>query len=129
MVLLYVDDDPDDILLFDEALRLMGSTYSCIPAANGEEALCILNILTPDIIFLDVNMPITNGQKTLQAIRRDPRLNSIPVCMLSTTSNQDEIKLFKQLGAIEFIIKQNDFNSFCDALSEFLNSSVVYRNF
>jgi len=128
MILLYVDDDPDDILLFDDALKLIGSTYSFIPAANGEEALSILNDVTPDIVFLDVNMPIMNGQKTLEAIRSDPRLNSIPVCMLSTTSNKDEVKIFKKLGAIEFIVKQNSFNRFCDALSEFLNSAVVYKN-
>jgi CheY-like chemotaxis protein len=53
MILLYVDDDAEDILLFNEAIEIIGSTYSCITAGNGEKALCILNVVIPDIIFLD----------------------------------------------------------------------------
>src|SRR5688572_30088308 len=121
MILLYVDDDAEDILLFNEAIEIIGSTYSCITAGNGEDALCILNVVIPDIIFLDVNMPIMNGQETLKAIRQDMQLNTIPVCMLSTSSNEQEIETYKQLGATEFIVKQTTFERFCNNLADFLN--------
>jgi len=121
MIVLYVDDDPEDILLFNEAIELIGSTYSCISAGNGEEALYMLKVVIPDIIFLDVNMPVMNGRETLKAVRQDMHLKTIPVCMLSTTSNEEEIETYKQLGATEFIVKQNTFETFCNILEDFLN--------
>ena len=64
-VVFLVDDDPDDQVLFVDALERIDPSITCLKANDGYEALSILKRLSfpPDIIFVDMNMPRMNGQK------------------------------------------------------------------
>ena len=109
MVILYVDDDSDDLLLFGEAVRQVDASITFVPARSAEDALDFLNgEIFPDLIFMDINMPGMNGLLCLAAIRSNPVLEHLPVVMLSTSSNEKEISQSKSLGA-EFISKPNTF--------------------
>ena len=79
--LLIVDDDPDDIQLFCEALAEINETIHCFSATNGEEALQLLKatIVKPDFIFLDLNMPRMSGKQLLVQLKSDAQFASIPV--------------------------------------------------
>lgn len=119
MIILYVDDDPEDIEIFIEALKECHNSATCIVARNGREALNILQTeMLPDLIFLDINMPVINGRTILAEIRKDKKFNAIPVVMYSTTINANEMEEYKQMGASHFMIKHNHFQDLCDALSE-----------
>ena len=105
MVILYIDDDQDDIeFLFDAATKVDHQSV-CISAHNGEQGLTLLRNVIPDIILLDVNMPVMNGRETLMMIRQDDRLKNTPVVMLSTTSNNEEINAYTEMGATAFFTK------------------------
>lgn len=100
--ILVVDDDADDRDLFREALcetdREVRYTYAC----NGVEAVELLsrpNIVLPDFIFLDLNMPRLDGRGCLIRLRRMPWLQSITVVIFTTSKLAEDGAEFKQLGA------------------------------
>lgn len=111
---LLADDDEDDQLLFQEALRELPSLVHLSMARDGEETLSLLNSMTslPDLLFLDLNMPIVNGLECLQKIKSDPKLRTLPVVIFSTSSFPGNINRVYDLGAHLYIRKPNDFSTF-----------------
>jgi CheY-like chemotaxis protein len=118
MTILIVDDDPEDISLFCEAIHEIDSFFKCIAAKSGKEAIQMLSSLVklPDYIFLDINMPGMNGYECLTEIKKNPKLEDIPVVMHSSTLNKEEINRSKELGAAEFLPKQEDYPKLVQAL-------------
>ena len=76
-----VDDDTDFRTLFGEVLREEG--YQVIEAANGMEAMALLDSHTPDVMLIDLAMPVMNGWALFAALERRPELRSVPVVFLS----------------------------------------------
>ena len=105
MKVLYVDDDSEDREIFIEILEEIDPDISVMEASNGVETI---NLLAsgdlPDIIFLDINMPLLNGDQTLVEIRKDQRLKDTKVVMYSTSVNQNSIPTYLNLNA-EFVNK------------------------
>jgi CheY-like chemotaxis protein len=116
VVLLCIDDDPDDLILFKDAVRFIDNSYTCIVASNGREALMVLNTMVPDYIFLDINMPIMDGKETLRFIRKDNRLTTVPICILSTSDSKAEADYCMGLGATEWVVKPNSFEGLIRSL-------------
>jgi len=128
MVVLYVDDDPEDIEIFEEALKEADSSIKCCIAKNGKQAMEVLQAdLIPDFIFLDINMPVINGKSVLLEIRKDKKFKNIPIVMYSTTMNSNEIEEYKKMGADYFLTKHNTFHDLCDQLSRILSSELGRR--
>ena len=109
MTLLFIDDDPEDLELFQEATKIIDSTSLCMSANNGKDGLTILNTILPDCIFLDINMPVMNGLETLKNIRKNKRFQEIPIFILSTSKDKYEAQVCRALGAKEFLIKPDSF--------------------
>ena len=108
MTILVVDDDEDDRKLFFEAASEVDEAIKCIGAINGEEALQYLSDATnpvPDFIFLDLRMPGLSGQQTLEEIKKDARLASVPVIVYTTSRDEKESAKLKELGAAHFMSK------------------------
>ena len=125
MVVLYVDDDPEDIEIFIEAVRECDRSIRCLVAQNGKQAMDILHAdLLPDFVFLDINMPVITGKVLLADIRKNKKFNDIPVIMYSTSMDPREIEEYKKMGANHFLIKHNHFKDLCDAVSEILHSKI-----
>lgn len=73
----------------------------------------------PDCIFIDINMPRMNGIECLEKIKSIRRLQSIPVCMLSTSADPEIVKQSKQLDAKDFIVKPASITVLTDLLDQF----------
>ena len=118
--ILLVEDNEGDVLLTLEAFEECNVKTEISVAKNGQEALDFLfkrdkylNAKRPDLILLDINIPIFNGHEVLQQIKTDPELKKIPVIMLKTSSNQKDIDkayenhcnsyVEKPLNIIEFL--------------------------
>ena len=100
--ILLVDDDLDDIDLFREALNEVDSLVNFHSAKNGLQALELLHsaqIITPDLIFLDINMPEMNGWRCLAELKSTPLLKQIPVIMYSTSAAKMDEQRAAGLGA------------------------------
>jgi len=118
-----IDDDPDDREIFALALEEADQTYKCITASNGIDALKKLNTdlsFVPDLIFLDLNMPVMNGKQCLNEIKKIPRLSDIPVIIYTTSSYVQDIEETKQLGASHYLIKPSNIRTLTNCLTELL---------
>jgi CheY-like chemotaxis protein len=105
--LLVIDDDTDDLDFFSHAIKTIGQPFNCMYYNNSTIAHNALasRTISPDAIFLDVNMPGMTGQEFLEKIKADPELSSIPVYILSTSSHTGIIETMKNLGADDFFVK------------------------
>ena len=116
--ILLVEDNEGDIILTQEALRDGKIKNNIIIARDGVEALALLDSgeSLPDLILLDINLPKLNGLEVLTAIKTDLRLKTIPVIMLSTSDEQNDILTSYNNYANCFITKPVDFNRFIDVV-------------
>jgi CheY-like chemotaxis protein len=102
-----VDDDLDDLELVQEALKINSYKGPVNTLLNGAELLSKLNNPTtrPDVILLDLNMPLVNGFQALMEIKSNPRLRDIPVIVVTASSKkEDELRCF-ELGCNFFYTK------------------------
>jgi CheY-like chemotaxis protein len=126
MTILLVDDDPDDIEIFNDAIKEIDRSITLITAHNGVAALQILasDILEkPDHIFLDINMPLMNGLDCLEKIRNEEKL-SIPVTVYTTSKHYSEYNRTVQLGA-DFLQKPHDYSSLIVVLRKKINRMML----
>jgi CheY-like chemotaxis protein len=99
------DDDPDDLDIFKIIIKEISSDIKITVAKNGLELLEFLDIVVPDIIFLDINMPCMNGIDCLSEIRKQKKLDDVPVIMFSTTAEEKHINSTYVLGANLYLQK------------------------
>ncbi len=97
----------DDTAFYLNAYRmkLMGEGYLVKTAQNGVEALKEIKTDTPDIIMLDLMMPVMDGFKVLQIVKADPKLKKIPVIVFSAKGNMEEVSKAIEAGASDFLVK------------------------
>src|SRR6185312_3913520 len=114
--ILLVEDDPADADLFRMALRDTGDGdmhISCV--GDGNQALDFLYQRRkhgaagrPDLIFLDLNLPIVDGRKVLETVKSDADLRDTPIVVLSTSSAKVDIVQSYQRGANSYLVKPAD---------------------
>lgn len=124
---LLADDDADDKTLFCEALSEIDPGIVCHTASDGKEALEILSenqIKKPNIIFLDINMPVMDGWQCLGKIKESANHKDIPVIMYSTSSYQRDIELALENGAICFFTKPSDYRELRNILRKIASTPV-----
>ena len=120
---LIVDDDEDDRDLFCDAVNIVDPSIECIMARNGEEALEGLKsriLPTPDVIFLDLNMPRLNGMQCLKALKKDRLFEQIPIVIYTTSKLKEDKKAAMQAGAAGFITKPTSLTELCEAITGIL---------
>ena len=118
---LVIDDDTDDRELFTEALASVDPVIVCDQATDGAEALKWLTtkeIDRPDIIFLDINMPVMDGWQFLKRLKKEDAYKHIPVIVYTTSSNLKDKRIADDLGALCFITKPDAFGRLKDRSEE-----------
>jgi len=101
--ILSVDDSRTIRLIVGRAFK----PFDCqlLEAANGEEGLAMATREKPDLIVLDVTMPVMDGVTILRRLKEDPILKNIPVIMLTAESGQDNVMQIGKLGAHDYLMK------------------------
>ena len=117
--ILLVDDNPGDIRLTQEALKESKVLNNIHIVEDGMEALEFLrkegrfkNVITPDIILLDLNLPKRNGREVLAEIKNDDFLKKIPVVILTISRAEEDILKSYMLHANCYITKPVDMDQF-----------------
>ena len=120
--ILLIDDDEDDQEIFLTALESTRKPVRCTVLDSARKALrqIVQGEIEADLIFLDLNMPLMNGQQFLTEIKKDEQLRKIPVVILSTSSNAATAMQVKQLGACHFFTKPDRFEDLVAILNEVL---------
>ena len=129
MIVLYVDDDPDDRQLFQEAIKSIDSRIVCVTAQDGLEALSYLGMHDiPNIIFLDINMPLMDGKTCLTEIRSNKLTAHIPVIMFTTSSSPEDRTDCENLGATDFLLKPVSYIQMKEIITSVFYSANIALN-
>jgi chemotaxis family two-component system response regulator Rcp1 len=120
---LLVEDDLDDVELTREALKVAKFSLDLRVVNDGEAALRFLRrqkeftgAPTPDMIFLDLNLPGLDGRGVLQQIKEDDALKHIPVIVLSTSGAEEDILKSYKLHANAYVRKPIGLDTFVDVV-------------
>jgi CheY-like chemotaxis protein len=117
--ILLVDDDPDDVTLAMRALARQNLANRVHVVGDGAEALAYLRESgRPRLVLLDLKLPKVTGLEVLEQIRRDPRLQTLPVVILTSSREEPDVARAYALGANSYIVKPVDFDQFLRAVSE-----------
>lgn len=123
---LLVDDDQDDQDIFEIALGEVDKGIRLQKSSNGVEALNHLRSLPesdfPSKVFMDINMPHMDGKECLREIKKDGKLQQIPVIMYTTSDAENEIEHCMKLGARDFVTKPTNVLELIRILRKFSNS-------
>ena len=118
--ILLVEDDNVDVMTVKRALKDLKINNPLVSTANGEEALEYLtnnDNKKPCIILLDLNMPKMNGIEFLKIVKVNDILKKIPVVVLTTSSQQQDIIESFKLSVAGYIVKSVDYAEFTEAIS------------
>lgn len=117
--ILMVEDNPGDVRLTLEALKTSALRNDLRVVEDGEAALAYLRregkyagAPRPDLILLDLNLPRKNGREVLAEVKADERLRSIPVVILTTSKDEEDMLKTYNLHANCYISKPADLNQF-----------------
>jgi chemotaxis family two-component system response regulator Rcp1 len=110
-----VEDNKADVRLIQEALKSSSLPHQVVTVRDGVDAMAYLrkegeyaDALRPDLILLDLNLPRKDGREVLAEIKADPHLKRIPVVILTTSKNQDDIFHSYDLHANCYITKSRN---------------------
>lgn len=127
-VILLVEDNPDDEILTLRAMKKNNVINKVIIAHDGVEALDYLykrgnyadrdDNDIPQLILMDVNMPKMNGLEALREIRSNPKTKLLPVVMLTSSREEQDMIESYELGANSYIKKPVDFDQFVEAVKQ-----------
>ena len=111
--ILLVEDNPTDVILIKEALREYAPTTALTVATDGQQALQYFEsmgprVKLPDLVLLDLSLPKVSGHEVLESLRADPRLKSIPVAVLSSSTWSVDIDKAYKEGANCYVDKGTD---------------------
>lgn len=125
-LLIYLaDDDKEDRTLFKEALNAIDEETSVKDFENGVVLMDHLldeNTALPHVIYLDLNMPLMNGEECLNDIKNEYRLSNIPIIIYSTHANMSRMNEFQKKGVNFYLVKPNSF----EKLKILLRKSLEY---
>jgi CheY-like chemotaxis protein len=126
--ILLVEDNPDDEALTLRALRRHNVTNQVIVAHDGAEALDWLFVtgthadrdpnIVPQVILLDLKLPKVDGLEVLRRIRADDHTKLLPVVILTSSKEEEDILNGYRLGANSYVRKPVDFVEFTDAVRQ-----------
>ena len=124
IVVYLTDDDADDRELFEEALANISLNTKIYTFSNGVELMAKLlqkECDLPNVLFIDLNMPMMTGEECIIDIRREPRFDKIPIVVYSTASDSEELYRLQELGANRYLQKPNTFSDLKFKLRDTLN--------
>ena len=118
-LIFYLDDDSDDLYFFQKTAESLGHTV--VTFTDGHAMLQSLRNRDqqPDVIFLDVHMPILNGEEILNVIKKNDALKHIPIVMISGAYPKKLVRHFLEAGA-NYLMKKPSGNDLKDAIEQVL---------
>lgn len=128
--IILTDDDEDDRLFFKDAIEEISVKTALRLFNHGQELMDFLAVPTndlPDLLFLDLNMPIKNGMECLKEIKADKRLQHIIVAIYSTSSSEQDVENTFINGANIYINKPSSFKALKKAVAKVLKVNWQYH--
>ena len=125
-VILHVEDDPNDVFLLNRAFKRAGLEVVLENAADGQQAIDYLSasgsyadrarFLPPELVLLDLKIPIMNGFEVLAWARAKAEFKNLPILVLTSSNYPADVQKAKQLGADEYLVKTAGFEEVIENL-------------
>lgn len=115
-IVIVVDDEPDTTEMFAEMIRLSG--HQVLKSYGGTPAIGLISNVKPDVVLLDIMMPDLSGLEVLRFIRRDPRLQHIPVIVATVKGLPSDIQAGLEAGATVYLTKPVAFEDLRKAIED-----------
>lgn len=132
VTLLLVEDDAGDVMITREALAEAKVLHDLHVVDNGESAVAFLRkegeyrtAPTPDLVFLDLNLPRLSGREVLQIVKGDEVLRHIPVVVLTTSDREEDVRGSYASYANAYVTKPVDLEAFLRVVREIDDFFVV----
>ena len=126
--ILLIEDNPSDVGLTERALKKSNITNELVVAGDGQEGLDYLRgeghhagragAAMPVLVLLDLKLPRLDGLEVLRRIRAEPRTRRVPVVILTSSAEEQDIAAGYDLGVNSYIRKPVDFNQFADVIRQ-----------
>ncbi len=126
--ILLIEDNPSDVGLTERALKKSNITNPLVVAGDGQEGLDYLfcegahagraDSAPPVLVLLDLKLPRLDGLEVLRRIRADPRSHRVPVVILTSSREEQDIAAGYDLGVNSYIRKPVDFHKFADVIRQ-----------
>ncbi|GAA4022012.1 hypothetical protein GCM10022386_01240 [Flavobacterium cheonhonense] len=116
--ILIVDDEPNIVMSLEYTFKK--NNFEVFIARDGQEALDILQNQLPDVIILDVMMPLVDGFETLEQIKKNERLQHCKVMFLSAKNKESDIEKGMALGADAYLTKPFSIKKVVEQVNELL---------
>lgn len=121
--ILIVDDEPNIVQTLQDRLEM--NDYIVITAGNGKEGLDKALAEKPDIILLDVIMPVMDGHEMLERLRKTEEGCNIPVIMLTARSQTQDIARANSCGVEDYVVKPFDLSELLEKIERILENKTV----
>ncbi|MEA3136048.1 MAG: hypothetical protein QOJ26_1802 [Thermoplasmata archaeon] len=115
--ILWAEDGLDDQYLIKHALGQIPQPPKVSFVEDGQAALAALDDGHPDLVVLDINMPILDGVETLRRLRAADETKHVPVVVFSTGREEGAVQTCKRLGVLDYIQKPFHYNDFTTAVA------------
>ncbi len=118
--ILLVEDDAVDVMTVKRCFKQLQIPNPLLIGGNGEEAVQILSTSTqsqPCLILLDINMPKMNGLEFLHYVKSTPSLRKIPVVILTSSKEEEDINRCFELGIAGYMVKPVEYQQFIETVS------------
>ncbi|MDB5804642.1 MAG: response regulator receiver protein [Betaproteobacteria bacterium] len=123
--ILLVEDNEDEVFLTRRAFRTVNPLINLHHVDNGEKCLAFLRrqppyeqAPVPDLVLLDINMPVMSGREVLQAINADDALCHLPVVVMTTSNEENEIFEMYRLRCSSYVTKPVNFERFVQVIRQ-----------
>jgi len=116
--ILFVEDEP--LILKFVSLRLESLGYEILKATDGAEAFRLIQEKNPDLVLLDVRIPVMDGYEVCKKVRNNEKLKRIPVILFTASDPTLVITKVKEVGANDYIIKPFDPKELLEKIRKFI---------
>ena len=120
VTILVVDDEPNIVQTLQDRLEM--NEYTVITASNGQEGLKMAQQEKPDVILLDVIMPVMDGHEMLEILRKQPECEDISVIMLTARSQTQDIARANACNIDDYIVKPFDLSELLEKIETVLEN-------
>jgi two-component system, chemotaxis family, response regulator Rcp1 len=126
--ILLVEDNQEDVFLTRQCFKQSGLEVNLKHVDNGAKCLSCLRkqndyakASTPDLILLDLNMPVMSGQEVLEEMVKDDAFRHFPVVILTTSAAEADVLAMSKLRCSAYVVKPVDFNEFQKAVQSIVD--------
>jgi CheY-like chemotaxis protein len=117
-VILIVEDDPKNLKLIRDLLQIRG--YTTLEATDGKQGVDMARAKIPNLILMDIQMPVMDGFEAISILKADPVTKSIPIIALTAFAMQEDREKCIEAGCNDYITKPLDTRAFVTKVKEYL---------